>query len=524
MTEVRKSRSWSETLTSWLPKMPFTQRHKKDEEVIFKPNLSTVSAPAKIPAASDHRFAPSHRRLLANKTSKGAYMDFDRTSDSESDEILHSTLKQEHNYAKKVNLQSKGYLKPQRQIVKPPRRKSSRCQNFVQDSPDSESDMEVGPSNIGAGDVLRKTYKPKSKTSSKTYSKRSKPVPKFVVSSVESDDSDISDCEFIDRGHRQAKPQVSGRRLKDPKLFNAQSVEWSDYLKHFEAVAEWNRWSQSEKAKQLVMSFDGEAIKLLGELSDEVLHDYKLLVHELNRRYDPTERAQAWKIEFRNRFRKQHESITQYAQVLNRLALKAFPNMHTSAQQQWVLDQFTLGLGSIELQRHVQFGHPRDLNAAISLAIEYEAFESGTKMRKPFNKASEVFAVSPVATAVNMNDKNVQHGNRNQTPFQEHDKPNECQNDNMPATKFCHYCKSTGHIINDCWKLKRKQQNELHNNQSHGNHSQQNQFSAGYRGQSQWHPPPPNFGNSQNQVHGNNSHQPYVPTYHSARQNSGNRR
>ena len=61
--------------------------------------------------------------------------------------------------------------------------------------------------------------------------------------------------------------------------------------------------------------------------------------------------------------------------------------MDASAQEQWVLDQFILGVGSVDLRRHVQFGHPRDVNAAISLAIEFEAFEAGTKdkLRKPVN-------------------------------------------------------------------------------------------------------------------------------------------
>ena len=72
-------------------------------------------------------------------------------------------------------------------------------------------------------------------------------------------------------------------------------MEWSDYQKHFETVAEWNGWSPSEKAKQLVMSFDGEAIKLLGELSNSVLADYDLLIQELDRRYSPKERVPAWR-------------------------------------------------------------------------------------------------------------------------------------------------------------------------------------------------------------------------------------
>jgi hypothetical protein len=129
-------------------------------------------------------------------------------------------------------------------------------------------------------------------------------------------------------------------------------------LKHFEAVSKWNEWTLEQKGKQLVMSFDGEALKLLGELSQEILDDYDKLVSELNRRYDPAERAEAWKIEFRNRSEKPNETVMQFDQALKRIVLKAFPNMDASAQEQWVLDQFILGVGSVDLRRHVQFGHP----------------------------------------------------------------------------------------------------------------------------------------------------------------------
>ena len=225
-------------------------------------------------------------------------------------------------------------------------------------------------------------------------------------------------------------------RQRDPKQFDGNKIEWCDYLKHFEVVALWNKWNDSQKAQQLVMSFDGDALKLLGELSAETLNSYALLVQELNRRYDPAERAEAWKIEFRNRSRKTNESITQYAQALNRLVQKAFPQMPTTAQEQWVVDQFTFGLGSYELKKHVQFGHPKSLNEAISLAIEFEAFESGMKdkFKKPIPKGE----VSVLAQ---------------QTPSASE---TQSKNKNDKSEIVCFYCKKVGHMKKDCYKWKKK--------------------------------------------------------------------
>ena len=172
-----------------------------------------------------------------------------------------------------------------------------------------------------------------------------------------------------------------------------------DYYKHFEAVAKWNGWSETQKAQQLVMSLEGEAMKLIGELKDEVLEDYHRLVNELNRKYDPDERAQAYKIEFCSCTRRKNGNIMAYAQELRRLVSRAYPEMDSAAHESFVLDQFTMGLGSLEIHRHVQFGHPKDINQSISLAIEFEAFETahGSErdcFRKPRRDLNAVYEES----------------------------------------------------------------------------------------------------------------------------------
>ena len=226
------------------------------------------------------------------------------------------------------------------------------------------------------------------------------------------------------------------------------------------------------------MSFDGEALKLLGELSQEIMHSYDKLVEELNRRYDPAERAQAWKIEFRNRTRKLNETVMQYAQALKRLVLKAFPNMGNEAQEQWVVDQFNLGLGSVELRRHVQFGHPHDLNEAISLAIEFEAFEAGNKdkLKKPINKSAEVSAVSSSPPPEVANDDRPKPESRGRDTWKGEGAMGSLENPSWGNRKVeCRYCKKVGHILQDCRKLKWKREQEAKKNGENSETPKQNQ-------------------------------------------------
>jgi hypothetical protein len=168
--------------------------------------------------------------------------------------------------------------------------------------------------------------------------------------------------------------------------------------------------------------------------------------------------------------RKPNETIMQFAQALKRLALKAFPNMSTDAQEQWVLDQFTLGLINVELRRHVQFGHPHDLNEAISYAIEFEAFESGNKdkLKKPANREAEVCALSGPKPSKN---ESGQDQNKGTQPSD--DAPQASGGKDTGEKKSwdkskieCRYCKKMGHMVRECRKLKWKNEQEAKRNEA----------------------------------------------------------
>ena len=70
-------------------------------------------------------------------------------------------------------------------------------------------------------------------------------------------------------------------------------------------------------------------------------------------------------MEFRSRFKKQGESVTEYGFALNRIASDAYPRMPPEARETIVIDQFVSGLPSKDLRRHVQFHHPSSIHEAI---------------------------------------------------------------------------------------------------------------------------------------------------------------
>ncbi|XP_062608079.1 uncharacterized protein LOC134269914 [Saccostrea cucullata] len=64
-----------------------------------------------------------------------------------------------------------------------------------------------------------------------------------------------------------------------------------------------------------------------------------------------------------------------------------------SSRENLVIDQYISGLGDIELKKYVQFAHPSTLDKAISLAVEFEAFDGAHNktLIKPRNFEQDFF-------------------------------------------------------------------------------------------------------------------------------------
>ena len=163
------------------------------------------------------------------------------------------------------------------------------------------------------------------------------------------------------------------RKEKEPDKFDGRNVEWRDYIVHFEKVAMWNNWHDSEKAQQLAMCLRGQAQKLLGQLRPSELYDFEQLKRVLTQRYDPQERSGAYRCEFRSRKRQKNESPSDFAYALRRLVSLAFPEMPYDCREINVLEQHLSTLGTSELKEHVIFKNPKSVDEAIAYTVEYEA-------------------------------------------------------------------------------------------------------------------------------------------------------
>lgn len=123
------------------------------------------------------------------------------------------------------------------------------------------------------------------------------------------------------------------------------------------------------------MSLRGRALKVLSELSYKELGNYSELKCALTQRFSPPERETAHRCEFRTRRRKAGETVSEYGYSLRRLASRAYPTFPSDMCESLTVKQLFTVLGCHELKRYVQFSHPKTLDRAISLALEYKSFE-----------------------------------------------------------------------------------------------------------------------------------------------------
>ena len=193
----------------------------------------------------------------------------------------------------------------------------------------------------------------------------------------------------------------SRRRIEKAPRYDGKS-DLSDFLVQFEQVAAWNKWTESDKAAQLLISLDGTAKQMLSELTMDKIGNYHSIKQVLINRFNPVEHETAYRCEFKSKRKQKGESIEDFGYSLRKIALKAYPRVNFSGVETHVIDQFIQGLGNAELKKHVQFHHPQTLDQAISLAVEYGSFVGPSDtIRKPSEESFEMKRVSSVKTDEN---------------------------------------------------------------------------------------------------------------------------
>ena len=195
----------------------------------------------------------------------------------------------------------------------------------------------------------------------------------------------------FDRGAAGNVPQGS-RAVKNvnPPSFEGQ-LSFKDFLVPFELVAKLAGWQEEVMGLELAGSLKGAAVAVLSDLQPYERIHYPTLVRALMNRFEPINQNQLYKAQLRSRCRKSGESIPELTQDISRLVRNACGELSSVHRDSIAKDAFIESLNSRDLELAVFQGRPKNLQDAVNIALEYEAFQVTRQKKSTYSAVMECF-------------------------------------------------------------------------------------------------------------------------------------
>lgn len=173
--------------------------------------------------------------------------------------------------------------------------------------------------------------------------------------------------------HVNAQPS-SACTVKTPKYTG--NSDWEAFHAQFELLADARRWTAGDKALQLALCLEGDALSCLLLLDPVQRRCYDSLVGALKRRFGTWSQPALVKNELRGRCRKPGESLRGLANDVESQVRRAYGHMSAEARSELATDLFVGAISPPDLRMQVQLQHPKSLQEALEAAIERESLWS----------------------------------------------------------------------------------------------------------------------------------------------------
>jgi hypothetical protein len=133
------------------------------------------------------------------------------------------------------------------------------------------------------------------------------------------------------RGPNAKDPQ---RKLRLPRNFTGKEEMWEDYLKYFDGIALWNRWSEDDKARGLYLALDGSAANYIYSQPDCETAGYDELCATLEIRFGADRSVALDKKKLKERKREKGESYADVGHDMLRLARRVYKDAPDHAEKE----------------------------------------------------------------------------------------------------------------------------------------------------------------------------------------------
>ena len=254
--------------------------------------------------------------------------------------------------------------------------------------------------------------------------------------------------------------QSHGRQFKKCPSYDGTS-SFKDFLIQFEMISEFNNWSIEVMAQELALSLKGQAVAVLADLDSAHRRYYPSLVEALKARFEPDNQIQLHRAKLKSRIRKENEPLPQLAQDIRRLVRDANPGVPLDIRETMAKDSFLDALNDKELELSVFQSQPRNLQDALRIALEIEAFYRSRERKVPLRLVKHDMESSPPANELIESlqakiAKLEEELKATQLSKNEKDGLSQVSIATKPkANKYnlvCYYCDKPGHIARNCQK------------------------------------------------------------------------
>ena len=191
---------------------------------------------------------------------------------------------------------------------------------------------------------------------------------------------------------------VSNRKNVKPATYDGKS-SWLDFKSHFEICAQLNEWDIHEKGMYLAVALRGGAQAVLGNLPVESHRNYDALCKALEDRYAPSNQMDLYRAQLKDRQQKASESVPELGQDIRRLTNLAYAQAPSDVKETLAMEFFIDALHSSEMRLRIKQSRPKNLNEAVCLAVELDAFNNAEKRRQEVGGVVRTADIQPTKQA-----------------------------------------------------------------------------------------------------------------------------
>ena len=151
-------------------------------------------------------------------------------------------------------------------------------------------------------------------------------------------------------------------------------TNFEDWLTNLNLCSQINNWTLKQKTKFLAVKLRGPALQVYTDLPESSKLYLDDVVKALRNRFSPQGQSGLYRAQLKVRSRRKGEALPELASDIRRLISKAYPDVSTVLREELGRDHFVEALDSPDVRMQVRRAKPQNLEVALTVALEEEAF------------------------------------------------------------------------------------------------------------------------------------------------------